>query len=72
VIDTNADLVCTDRLKSLAHRAHVFAFAWRCSKHSAYFCVKANSPKDSLVMARGVGTSSLVSCVVDYIAGFAV
>ncbi len=66
-IDINSDKVCTDRLKSLAHKANVFVFAWRCSKHSAYFCVKANSPKECLVMAQGVGTSSLVATAVDYI-----
>jgi hypothetical protein len=66
-IDINSDKVCTDRLKSLAHKANVFIFAWRCSKHSAYFCVKANSRKECLVMAQGVGTSSLVATAVDYI-----
>jgi len=61
VIDTNADQVCTDRLKSLAYRAHVFVFAWRCSKHAAFYCVKASTQKENLVMARGVGTTSLVA-----------
>lgn len=67
VIDTNADHVCSDRLKSLAQQAHVFVFAWRCSKHAAYYCVKANSPKDNLVMARGVGTTSLVSTALEHL-----
>lgn len=67
VIDTNADHVCSDRLKSLAQRAHVFVFAWRCSKHAAYYCVKANSPKDNLVMARGIGTTSLVAAVLEHL-----
>lgn len=66
-IDTNADHVCSDRLKSLARHAHVFVFAWRCSKHAAYYCVKANSPKDNLVMARGVGTTSLVAAAVEHL-----
>ncbi|MDP3841302.1 MAG: protein DpdD [Oxalobacteraceae bacterium] len=67
VIDANADHVCSDRLKSLAQHAHVFVFAWRCSKHSAYYCVKANSPKDNLVMAPGVGTTSLVAAALDHL-----
>ncbi|MBK8993141.1 MAG: hypothetical protein IPM40_16380 [Gammaproteobacteria bacterium] len=67
IIDTNADHVCTDRLKLLAQHAHVFVFAWRCSKHAAYYCVKANSPKENLVMARGVGTTSLVSAVLEHL-----
>lgn len=67
VIETNADQVCTDRLKALAHKANVFVFAWRCSKHAAYYCVKANSQKDNLVMARGVGTTSLVTATVEFL-----
>lgn len=67
VIDTNADHVCSDRLKSLARNAHVFVFAWRCSKHAAYYCVKANSLKDNLVMARGVGTTSLVAAALEHL-----
>lgn len=67
IIDTNADHVCSDRLKSLAQQAQVFVFAWRCSKHAAYYCVKANSSKDNLVMARGVGTTSLVAAAVEHL-----
>jgi hypothetical protein len=69
VIDTNADQVCTDRLKALAHKADVFVFAWRCSKHAAYYCVKASSQKENLVMARGVGTTSLVAAAVEFLHG---
>jgi hypothetical protein len=67
VIETNADQVCTDRLKALARKADVFVFAWRCSKHAAYFCVKANSQKQTLVMARGVGTTSLIAAAVEFL-----
>lgn len=66
VISTNADHVCTPKLKSLAQNVDVFVFAWRCSKHAAYDCVKANSRNGKLVMARGVGTSSLVAAVSEY------
>ena len=69
VIDTNADRDCTDRLKALAQKANVFVFAWRCSKHAAYYCVKARSQKENLVMARGVGTTSLVSAAVEFLRG---
>ena len=69
VIDTNADQVCTDRLKALAHKATVFVFAWRCSKHAAYYCVKASSQKENLVMARGVGTTSLVAAAIEFLQG---
>jgi hypothetical protein len=67
VIDTNSDHVCSDRLKSLAQHAHVFVFAWRCSKHAAYYCVKGSSQKENLVMARGVGTTSLVAAAVEFL-----
>lgn len=67
LIDTNSDHVCTDRLKALARQAHVFVFAWRCSKHAAYYCVKASSPRENLVMARGVGTTSLVATAVEFL-----
>ena len=69
VIDTNSDQVCTDRLKALAHKANVFVFAWRCSKHAAYYCVKASTQKANLVMARGVGTTSLVAAAVEFLQG---
>lgn len=67
IIDTNSDQVCSERLKSLARRAQVFVFAWRCSKHAAYYCVKASSPKNHLVMARGVGTASLVEAALEHL-----
>jgi S-adenosylhomocysteine hydrolase len=67
VIDTNADLSCTDRIKTLAQKANVFVFAWRCSKHAAYYCVKASTQKKNLVMARGVGTTSLVTAAIEFL-----
>lgn len=69
VVDANSDHVCSERLKSLARQAHVFVFAWRCSKHAAYYCVKASSPKENLIMARGVGTTSLVAAAVEFLQG---
>ena len=68
-IVTNADTVCTDRLKSLARKADVFIFAWRCSKHAAFYCVKSSAQTKKLVMARGVGTTSLVGAAVEFLQG---
>jgi hypothetical protein len=65
VIDTNTDQVCTAKLKALAQNADVFVFAWRCSSHAAYACVKASSRKENLIMARGVGTASLVAAATE-------
>lgn len=67
VIETNADHVCSERLRALAQHVDVFVFAWRCSKHAAYHCVKASSRKENLVMARGVGTTSLVAAAVEFL-----
>jgi hypothetical protein len=66
-IQTSADQVCTEQLKSLSRWADVFVFAWKCSKHAAYYCVKANTAKKNLVMSRGVGTTSLVEAVVEFL-----
>lgn len=60
--DFSTDAVCTPRLKSLAAQADAFVFAWKCSKHAAFDCVKAVSrTNESLVMARGAGTTSLLA-----------
>jgi hypothetical protein len=65
----NGDAVCTPQLKSLAQRAAIFVIAWKTSKHAAYFCIKAASRSgQSLEMAQGAGTSSLVSAAVHSIA----
>jgi len=58
----NNDQVCTTQLKSLAQRASIFIFAWKTSKHAAYYCIKASVGSDqALVMAQGAGTSSIVN-----------
>ncbi len=63
-VRVNADTVCTPQLKALVHRAAVFIFAWKTSKHAAYYCIKAASrPDQSLEMAQGAGTSSMVDAV---------
>lgn len=67
-VRTNADHVCTAQLKSLAQRAEIFVFAWKTSKHAAYFCIKAAvRSEQALVMAPGGGTSSMVHAAVQSI-----
>lgn len=64
-IESSADIVCTQRLKLLAHQADLFVFAWKSSKHAAFDCVKASvRGKGVLVMASGAGTTSLVGAAV--------
>jgi hypothetical protein len=64
-VRVNSDEVCTSALKNLAYRADIFVFAWKTSKHAAFFCIKNSSrPGQVLVMAQGAGTSSIVDAAV--------
>lgn len=67
-IRVNGDSVCTPQLKALVHRAALFVFAWKTSKHAAYYCIKAASrPGQPIEMAQGAGTSSMVDAVAQFI-----
>lgn len=66
-IEWNGDSVATDRLKHLASNADVFVFAWKSSKHQAYYCVKAARPGKSLIMPPGKGMASIVKSTLDYL-----
>lgn len=67
-VRVNTDAVCTPQLKALVHRAALFVFAWKTSKHAAYYCIKAASrPNQPLAMARGAGTTSIVDAVAQFI-----
>jgi len=56
----NNDSVATDRLTSLAKNADVFVFAWKSSKHQAYYCVKDARREREIVLPLGKGTASIV------------
>jgi hypothetical protein len=57
----NSDHVCSERLAALAERADIFIFAWKSSKHQAYYCVKNHRPADlPLLMPRGKGSASIL------------
>lgn len=61
----NSDKVCTDRLATLANSADIFVFAWRSSKHAAYYCVKNHRPRDMpLLMPRGKGSASILRALI--------
>ncbi|NNU44772.1 protein DpdD [Ramlibacter montanisoli] len=65
----NSDSVCTPQLKALVQRSAIFVFAWKTSKHAAYYCIKAASrPDQPLEMAQGAGTSSMVDAVAQFMA----
>ena len=59
-IEITADPVATDRLRHLSSKADVFVFAWRSSKHKAYYCVKDHRGHRTLTMPPGKGAASIV------------
>lgn len=59
-IELTADTVATDRLRHLSAKADVFVFAWRSSKHQAYFCIKEYRGSRPLSMPPGKGAASIV------------
>ena len=62
-VTINSDKVATKPLENLAKNADIFIFAWRSSTHPAFYCVKDHVDKNALIMAKGKGTSSIVSAV---------
>jgi hypothetical protein len=69
-VEINSDEVCTERLAGLAKNADVFLFAWRSSKHQAYFCVKNNRPASlPLLQPLGKGSASILRAALEYLNG---
>jgi hypothetical protein len=66
-VETNKDHAATDRLVSLAKNADIFVFAWKSSKHQAYFCVKDARGKKEIIMPSGKGTASIVKSAIESI-----
>ena len=64
-VTLNSDKVCTDRLANLARSADLFVFAWRSSKHAAYYCIKDHRPRDMpLLMPCGKGSASILRALI--------
>ena len=66
-VETNKDHAATDRLSTLAKNADVFVFAWKSSKHQAYFCVKDARGTKEIVLPSGKGTASIVKGAMEFI-----
>lgn len=66
-IEVNNDHDATDQLKSLAKNSDIFVFAWKSSKHQAYFCIKDARAQNEILMASGKGSASIIKCVMDKI-----
>jgi len=69
VVEVNNDPVSTDRLISLAKSADVFVFAWKSSKHQAFYCVKQARQGQDIIMPDGKGSASILSAVMEKITG---
>lgn len=67
VVELNSDAVSTDRLVALAKAADIFVFAWKSSKHQAYFCIKEARQGQDIVLPIGKGSASILACVLDKI-----
>jgi hypothetical protein len=64
-VETNSDITATDRLRALAKRADIFAFAWRKSTHPAFYCAKEARGERGLLQVPGGGAASLVRSVME-------
>ncbi|WP_445368138.1 protein DpdD [Methylomonas sp. BW4-1] len=62
-VEVNADHVATDKLKHLAANADIFVFAWKSSKHQAYFAVKDARGAKQTLLPLGKGSASILNCV---------
>lgn len=62
-VELNGDFVSTERLRHLAAAADVFVFAWRSSKHQAFFCVKEARKELPMQMPLGKGAASILQAV---------
>lgn len=65
-VELNGDQECTKRLIALARNADLFVFAWKSSKHQAYYCVKDHRPADQpFLQPLGKGSSSILRAIMD-------
>jgi hypothetical protein len=62
-VEINTDMASTDRLKQLASNADIFVFAWKSSKHQAYYAVKDARGDRATLLPLGKGSASILNCV---------
>ncbi len=67
-VETNKDHAATDRLITLAKNADIFVFAWKSSKHQAYYCIKESRQNREIVMPLGKGTASIIRSILGSLA----
>lgn len=66
-VEVNCDDVSTNRLTSLAKNADIFVFAWKSSKHQAYYCVKDARGTKEIILPTGKGSASIVTSLLERI-----
>jgi hypothetical protein len=67
-VEINSDLASTDRLKHLASSSDIFVFAWKSSKHQAYYAAKDARGDRETLLPLGKGSASILECVLGEIA----
>jgi hypothetical protein len=67
-ISLNNDHVCTERLSALAKTSDIFVFAWKSSKHQAFYCVKDHRPPElPILQPLGKGSASIIREVLEFV-----
>lgn len=66
-VDLNSDFASSDRLVHLAKESDVFVFAWKSSKHQAYYAAKTARGDKKLLLPTGKGSASILNCIFDEI-----
>jgi hypothetical protein len=66
-VTINSDLVATTQLTGLAKIADIFVFAWKCSSHQAFYCVKDAMIGKEPIWAPGKGTASILRAILENI-----
>jgi hypothetical protein len=60
-VEFNHDHVATPSLEHMARSSDVMVFAWRCSKHQAFYCVQQQRPAARpLLQPQGRGSASIM------------
>jgi len=62
-VEVNSDYVATDKLRHLANAADIFVFAWKSSKHQAYYAAKEARGSRQILLPLGKGSASILDCV---------
>jgi hypothetical protein len=69
-IEFNHDRVATPSLEHLSRHCSVMVFAWRCSKHQAFYCVQRERPSDKpLLLPQGRGSASILRGLTEHLKG---